>query len=313
MGSLLEHRMVIESMDEGVLVVSSNGGIQSINPAAERILGVSASEARGRALSDVGRFLDEDGEPIDDRELPSAIVARTGKPCRHRVLGFARGPHGVTWISVNAKPIGDDPHGEGPAVLMTFADITRIKEAEETIRRIAYHDEVTGLPNRRHFMDQLSHAIALARREGRRIAVLFLDMDGLKLANDSFGHDLGDELLRLFAGRLSDVVRGSDFIARFAGDEFLVLLPDVRGVDDAAAVAGKILKSLERPFSLAAGKEIRVTVSIGIAIFPDDGQDGRTLLDAADRAMYRAKAAGGSQFRISGPASSRAPEQESGA
>ena len=184
----------------------------------------------------------------------------------------------------------------------TIQDITDRKLAEEQIRHLALYDSLTGLPNRQFFKESLEHAVARAKRGKENLAALFIDLDRFKRINDTLGHAAGDGLLQEAAQRLRHCVRQSDFlgregdqpqrvIARLGGDEFTISLIDLKDPQDAAKVATRILKELERPFSIG-GQELNVTASIGIAVYPDDGQDSETLLKNADVAMYQAKAAG---------------------
>ncbi|WP_088279629.1 bifunctional diguanylate cyclase/phosphodiesterase [Ideonella sp. A 288] len=200
---------------------------------------------------------------------------------------------------------------EGPALRLAGAvhDISRRKDAEEQIRRLAYFDPLTGLPNRLLFSEQLGKAIAQAGRYQRRLAIMFVDLDNFKRVNDTLGHNAGDELLRNASGRLAGVLRSHDSlsrcngddlphsIARLGGDEFIVLLTDVPNPDDAAAVAQRLVDTLNEPVTIQ-GTEIFVGGSVGVAMFPEDGADIDTLLMNADTAMYRAKAAGRGGFQL---------------
>jgi diguanylate cyclase (GGDEF)-like protein/PAS domain S-box-containing protein len=189
------------------------------------------------------------------------------------------------------------PHiGEQGKILGCFAvttDITEHKLTEERIRRIAHHDSLTGLPNRLLFNDRLDQSISLARRESRRFALLYLDLDRFKAVNDTLGHTAGDALLQAAAARIRGEVRESDTVARVGGDEFAVILPDLAGREEAQTVARKIIAALAPPFALGAqGQRAAIGASIGIALYPADGQDADTLVNAADAAMYAAKQAG---------------------
>lgn len=154
--------------------------------------------------------------------------------------------------------------------------------------QMAYHDSLTGLPNRRMFHEQLEHALAIARREQRSCAVVFLDLDRFKPVNDSFGHRAGDAVLRQVAERIAGCMRESDTVARIGGDEFAIMLPNAVDLADAERVVGKISAALSRPFEVR-GSQFGLGVSAGIAFYPVDGGDGIRLLDVADDAMYRAK------------------------
>jgi diguanylate cyclase (GGDEF)-like protein len=176
-------------------------------------------------------------------------------------------------------------------------DITERKHAEEMIRHQAYHDMLTDLPNRMLFQDRLTHALVRARRHGSKLAVMFLDLDRFKTVNDTFGHAVGDQLLKGIAERLKTRLRGEDTISRLGGDEFTILLPEVKLVEDITAVARKIIQAFDMPFMLD-GQEIHSSTSLGIALFPEDGDDAQTLLHHADTALYHAKEQGRNTFQF---------------
>jgi diguanylate cyclase (GGDEF)-like protein len=170
-------------------------------------------------------------------------------------------------------------------------DVTERIKAEEIIRHMAYHDPLTGLPNRILFNDRLSMAIIHSQRKKLRFALLILDLDHFKQVNDTFGHSVGDGLLRSVGTRLQNLLRKSDTVARMGGDEFLILLQDISRPESAVTIAGKILKEFKKPF-VVEPHTLTVTTSIGIAVYPDDGEDGETLMIHADAALYRAKREG---------------------
>ncbi|MBA5605202.1 GGDEF domain-containing protein [Duganella sp. FT3S] len=174
-------------------------------------------------------------------------------------------------------------------------DITEAKQAAEFIRHRAYHDPITDLPNRSLFMDRLHQEIVRARRNKLAMALLFIDLDHFKEINDEFGHDVGDDLLRIAAIRLTASARESDTVARLGGDEFTAILNDINGKEDAARVAQKMLDEICRPFEIGP-HELVISASIGIAIYPTDGEGAASLLKAADGAMYRAKRGGRNAF-----------------
>lgn len=179
----------------------------------------------------------------------------------------------------------------------SFRDITERQRTEERIRYQAQHDMLTNLPNRLLFHDRLSHALSQAERAHSHLGVLFLDLDRFKLINDTLGHAIGDLLLQEFAQRIRSCLRGSDTVARWAGDEFTVLLPAIHGMEETTAIAQRILDALKPDFKLE-GHTLRVSSSIGIAMYPNDGDDVETLLKNADAALYRAKEAGRNRYHL---------------
>src|SRR5476649_2944177 len=176
-------------------------------------------------------------------------------------------------------------------------EIVERRQAEARVHHMAYHDSLTGLPNRVLLSDRLDRAMLAAQRSGRRLAVMFLDLDRFKTINDSLGHLTGDQLLKEVASRLCRAVRASDTVARLGGDEFVVLVPGIRDVDEATAVAQKIIDALGEPFPLEA-RTLHITPSIGVCIYPDDGDDVETLMRHAAAAMYRAKASGRNNYQF---------------
>jgi len=200
----------------------------------------------------------------------------------------------VVWVENRVRRV---TWRDGPAAQSTLVDITQRKRAQEQILHLANHDPLTGLTNRALGRDRLMLALARARRNGSRAAVLFIDLDGFKAINDSLGHAMGDALLAELARRLSAGVRESDTVARYGGDEFLFVLFDIADDHAAERVAEMLLATVSRPLSLQ-GREISVGASIGIAVFPDHGDSPEDLLSAADGAMYTAKQSGRNSYRF---------------
>jgi diguanylate cyclase (GGDEF)-like protein len=174
-------------------------------------------------------------------------------------------------------------------------EIVERRRAEETVRRLAYFDTLTGLPNRASFSDLLATQIAAAQREGTRLGVAMLDLDGFKVVNDTMGHDAGDALLTVVGRRLREATRDNDMAARMGGDEFLFIFNDIDKPEDVDAIAQRLLDSFAEPFSVN-GSAFQLTASVGGAVFPDDGADEIALMKRADLAMYAAKRMGGSRF-----------------
>lgn len=178
-----------------------------------------------------------------------------------------------------------------PSIIGTLIDITEKVKAEEIIRHMAYHDTLTGLPNRALLFDRLQMAMAAAKRKKTKVAVMMIDLDRFKDVNDVFGHEAGDTFLKDIAKNIEGVIRKTDTVARMGGDEFLVVLADIKGIEDALLVSRKILHVSKKSFE-KDGNDFYITASIGISIYPEDGLDSDTLIRKADIALYRAKNAG---------------------
>ena len=264
------------------------------------IFGYAQDEWSGD-LSTLVAAATDDASPSLGDALKSALDGGTSLCLDHRI----ELPDGTQRIvQQHIEPIGFAENGRVTRLAGTVQDVTQRKEDEEKIRRLAYFDTLTGLPNRFLFNEHLRFALASAQRHGRRAALMFLDLDDFKWVNDTLGHTAGDELLRGVGGRLTGCVRGFDgvgrntqaSIARLGGDEFTVIVTDLDRATDADLVAQRILDAMAMPFSIA-GEDIFASVSIGIAIFPDDGPDVDSLLMSADAAMYRAKGSGRNNYR----------------
>lgn len=202
----------------------------------------------------------------------------------------------VRWVETFKAPI-TDAQGEMLGTTGFAQDITERKNAEEQIRHLAHYDTLTALPNRTLFSDRLRHELASAKRDNTRIALMFIDLDKFKPINDELGHHVGDLLLKEAAKRMQECVRESDTVARIGGDEFVVLLPEIETEHDAIRVAEKIRHALNQPF-LLLGKSLSISSSIGIAIFPDHGEEETQLVKSADVAMYQAKEAGRNRVKL---------------
>jgi len=246
----------------------------------------------------------------DDRELVESAVAQALKhkskySVDHRIIL----PNKTVRYVHEQGQVLTDKDGNPVRMTGTVQDITDRKEAEDKIRHLAYYDSLTQLPNRMLFNDRLMQAIALAKRHERMLAILFIDLDRFKHINDTLGHSKGDELLQAVAGIFSECIRESDTIthfeteivantvARLGGDEFVISLADIKRPEDAATVAQRILEALEKPIKLGA-HEVFVSASIGVSIYPNDGEDAETLFMHADTAMYHVKDAGKNNYQF---------------
>ncbi|MBD2411804.1 REC domain-containing diguanylate cyclase [Nostoc calcicola FACHB-389] len=287
---------IINSMGRAVIVTYANGCIQMMNPIAEIITGWKQSEAFGKDLVEVVSLVDKEvGEAIEN--LVTDVI-EAGE-----VLNL---PENCTLITKDGKeiPIGDnvapirDRDGNITGAVLVFQDITKRKETEAQLIRNAFYDGLTALPNRVLFLDRLRQAIERSKRKNDYyFGVLFLDLDNFKQINDRFGHGVGDDFLVAIARRLESCLRSGDTIARFGGDEFTVLLEDIKDVTDATNVARRIQDSLRLPLSLD-GNQLYTTASIGIAWNCSNYEEPATLLRDADTAMYRAKRQGKATYAI---------------
>lgn len=286
---------VVESASEAVVITNAHNEIEYVNPAFSTITEYTADEVVGKnpALWRSGRH---------DSEFYQNMWAGLKANGRWRGEIWNRRKSGefyAEWLSIVA--IKDDA-GAITHYIAIFSDITHRKEDEERVWRQANFDALTGLPNRALFVDRLSQAIRQTKRDGKKFALFFIDLDGFKQVNDSLGHAAGDLLLQQTAHRLVDCVRSSDTVARLAGDEFTCIVQGIHDHNDASMVASKILERLSLPFDLE-GRQAEIRGSVGIALFPDDGADGAALLKMADEAMYRVKRRGKNNFAFAESAS----------
>ena len=296
------YRLMAENSTDIILRSTTSGVILYASDACRRLLRYEPPEVIGHSVYE---FIDvEDREEI--RQLSYLInetLPTTFSYRMHRKDGH------ILWFETTARAVRNAGTGMVDELVSVSRDITERKHAEEQIEYQAYHDALTGLPNRRLFRDRLTVALAHARRMKAPLAVMFLDLDRFKYVNDTLGHSLGDELLKAVAVRLRGSLREEDTIARMGGDEFTVLLSDLPRADDAAKIAHKILETVAQPMRVE-GHELFITTSIGIALFPNDGDTAEALLKNADHAMYRAKDAGRNSYQLFTPAmNSRALER----
>ena len=184
-----------------------------------------------------------------------------------------------------------DQQGEVSHFVMIFSDLSALESTHEELKYLADHDNLTDLPNRRLFLDRLDQAVKRAQRNNAQLALFFIDLDGFKLVNDAYGHQVGDEILKSVGKRLLSAMRHSDTVARLAGDEFTVITENIADSTEIASVAEKIMACFKAPFNTAAG-ELELSASVGIGVYPEDGEDLTSVLNCADKAMYKAKAEG---------------------
>jgi diguanylate cyclase (GGDEF)-like protein/PAS domain S-box-containing protein len=291
-------QITLDSIGDALICTDLAGNVSFLNPIAERMTGWSLQRAAGRPLAEVFNIMDA----TTRMPLPNPISKLSEQneginPPKDCILVRPDG-NGI-FIEDSIAPIRNH---DGMAVgsVMVFHDVTAARIKTAKITRMAEHDPLTGVPNRLLLTDRIDQAIARAHRDARQIAVLFMDLDNFKQINDTLGHLAGDKLLQSVAKRLLECVRTPDTVSRQGGDEFVLLLQDVNQPEDAAVTARRILKSMADTHFID-GHEIPITASIGVSIYPSDGQDAETLIKHADRAMYEAKAGGHHTFRFFRP------------
>ena len=281
-------RSLVAEVPIGLAVVGPppTAALKESNKALRRLLGYS------------------DSQPIDTVSLMAHLVdpavrerfARigNGKAMAETEVQLQREDGSLGWVRLGAAPLTDG----STDMVAAMVDITARKEAEAQYQHLAFHDPLTGLPNRMLLMDRLEQALSRLPWQGRLLAVIYLDLDRFKLVNDSLGHEAGDHLLKAVADRLQESVRAGDTVARMSGDEFVVVLRDVAAESDVIGLAERIKDRVLEPVPWGEGESIRVSLSAGVAMAPTDGADAGTLLRHADTAMYEAKSAGRDGYRF---------------
>ncbi len=281
------YRRIFEAATDGLLVFDSEGLLVDFNPAGDHMFGLRQREPGTTTLDEL---LDQRPASFSTSFL---AAVRAGENPHDELLG-RRGDGIVFDVDLRGMSYR---LADGEACLVVARDITEQKSARRHIDYLAHYDLLTGLPNRALLNDRLGQALVQAGRRQSMVGVLFIDLDRFKTVNDSLGHGVGDTLLEKVAQRLRDTVRAGDTVSRSGGDEFVVMLPDLREVREASAVAQKIMEAINRPFEVEA-QELRVTPSIGISLYPRDGDALEPLLRNADAAMYHAKERGRANFQF---------------
>lgn len=268
---------IINTVADGVITIDEHGIIQTFNPAAESIFGLGRTDVVGKGIRSLIKLQEgEDADALSDGEwtkLLGDVDNVTGVRCDGAAIP----------LELAVRELYQDNQLSFTGIVR---DVSARREAERRIFHMAHHDALTGLPNRHLFGDRLDEAFKRAQRAGVRLGVLFIDLDGFKPINDSYGHAVGDTVLQEVAARLTHAVRASDTVARVGGDEFTVLLEGLRGRDEANEICCKIKHALGLPIRLPDGRQITSGASVGIGVYPDDARDAVALIGFADRAMY---------------------------
>ncbi len=271
--------VAMESASDMIVIADLQGRTEYVNPSFERITGLSRTEVLGSRTTIFGSA---------SHEAEAALQsAAEGRHWRGEIsLPGADGSIRIEEVSLSPVP---GPGGAPLGVVAIKRDVTERRRLQERLERLAHYDSLTGLPNRALFFDRLNGAVARGRRESRKFALLFIDLDGFKAINDRYGHLAGDVLLVETARRLKDAIRDSDTAGRMGGDEFIVLLDNIARSEDASTFADKIRVTLSEPITLDSGDTVSIRASIGVSVYPDDGESGDAVLKAADAAMYERK------------------------
>ena len=289
-------RAVLNNIDEGIVTFAPDGVIESFNPAAERMFGYGSEEMIGRHIDTLMPDHLRIVQAGSEFEQGASATTAAGNSHGREMTALRR--DGTTFpvgVRVSHMRIG-----EQRLYVDALHDLTLRKENENKILHLATHDSLTGLPNRMLLQDRIQQAIARAQRHPGLVAVMFVDLDNFKTINDSLGHDIGDSLLKSVAERIARCIRDEDTVARQGGDEFIVVLDELNDPKDAADIAKKILDALGKPYSIGE-RELHTGASIGIAVYPMDGQRVDELLKNSDTAMYHAKDAGRNNFQFFAP------------
>ncbi len=301
-------QVTLRCIGDGVVCVDTLENITFLNLVAEKTTGWSSQEAVGRPVIEV--FNTTDNRSGNSGRSTDTAVMRIQAMHSMSNCVLVRRDESVIPIESSIAPI-HNREGQTIGTVIVFRDVSAARATASMIAHSAQHDVLTGLPNRLLLIDRIDQAIILAKASSMQVAVLFLDLDGFKYINDSLGHSIGDKLLQSIAARLVNCVRNTDTVSRQGGDEFVVLLSEVKQPHAAAAIAAKILKEIAKPHSIDR-HELHVTASIGVSAYPEDGMNAETLIKNADTAMYQAKENGRQGFRFFTPAmNTRAVERQS--
>jgi diguanylate cyclase (GGDEF)-like protein/PAS domain S-box-containing protein len=288
--------VTLDSIGDAVISTDCSGDITYINVAAERMTGWTRQQATGHPVANVLHLIDRVTRARTGNPVSTVILE--GKPLELSANWLLIRPDGQEISIENSTAPIYDRRGKATGAVIIFRNIGPSQAAmAEQMTYLAHHDALTGLPNRILLNDRLAIAIALAKRNGTSLGVLFLDLDNFKHINDSLGHAVGDQLLKSVAHRLRSCIRASDTVSRYGGDEFLMLLAEDKKAEDAAQIAQKIIGALALPHSILQ-HEFHTTASIGISTYPSDGHDVDTLVQNADTAMYCAKKNGGNSYEF---------------
>lgn len=283
------YRLIAENMTDLVCIIDWDGYFKYASPSHVTVLGFPAVAYEGKPARD---FMHEDDRMKVRHKMGEMVMTKEGCVLKFR---FKNIMGNWIWLEAQASPIFDE-HGVFEHFLFVSRDITERLAYEQQLTHMAYHDTLTGLPNRRLFKEKLEQALEEAKQNRKKVAVMYLDLDNFKYINDTLGHDVGDELLKQFASRVKGCLRNQDVLSRQGGDEFTILLPEIEEENDVFRIADDILESFQKAWNI--GRNLfRTTSSIGIAFYPENGTKEYELMRSADAALYQAKKNGKNMYQ----------------
>lgn len=284
------YRLIAQNMSDLVSVWDVNGRVRYASPSHEQVLGIKTSELEGNIAFD---FIYQEDVPHARSKFMDMLNFRKNDVIEFR---YEHVNGSLIWIEAKGTLIADD-NGHPLHILIVARDITERRLFEEKLNYMAYYDSLTGIANRRLFQEKLEQSLKEAKRYQRKLAIMYMDLDKFKYINDTFGHDVGDELLKQFAKRVQSCLRESDTFARLGGDEFTIILNEIHDEQAALQIGERILSKTQEPLHIGE-HVIQTSSSIGISIYPTDGSTAGELMKNADNALYEVKASGRNRVKL---------------
>ncbi|MCP5407818.1 MAG: EAL domain-containing protein [Chromatiaceae bacterium] len=287
---------VFNTVSEGIALWDAEGRLLYANPGFKKLLCMEQFGCSVGFGENSIKLVTEDGDPLSLAEFPITKTLSDLKAREGVIIGIEQPDSGQRWVTINVIPVTEVKGGAVTGIVSSVSDVTDLKYHENQLDQMAHFDALTGLPNRRLLHDRMQQLVENTRRKGRILAVCYLDLDGFKHINDTYGHKAGDGLLVEAASRFVNCVRAGDTVARLGGDEFVILLANIEDETECESILNRVLSSLSNPYTVAGNIESGITVSAGITLYPADNRDPDTLLRHADQAMYAAKRSGKNRY-----------------